>query len=46
MWGYHVIAWFFFYDKMFYDDMHEHVVMTIMLYDHDDMKELACGLFV
>jgi hypothetical protein len=25
-----------FYDKMFYDDMHEHVVMTMMLYYHDD----------
>jgi hypothetical protein len=26
-----------FYDKMFYDDMCEHVVMTMMLYSHDDM---------
>lgn len=36
----------FFYDKMFYDDMREHVVMTMMLYSHDDMRELACGFFL
>jgi hypothetical protein len=35
-----------FYAKMFYDDMCENVVMTMMLYSHDDMQELACGLFL
>jgi hypothetical protein len=29
---------------LFYDDMHEHVVMKMMFYSRDDMEELECGL--
>jgi hypothetical protein len=34
-----------FYDKIFYDDMPEHVLI-IMLYSKSDMRVLACGLFL
>jgi hypothetical protein len=26
--------------------MRQHVVMTMMLYSHNDMRELACGFFI
>jgi hypothetical protein len=35
-----------FYYNMFYDDMCEHVVMTMMMYSHDGMQYLACGFFL
>jgi hypothetical protein len=31
---------------MFYNDMCENVVMEMMLYFHDDTRELSCGLFI